>query len=228
MKSREWVDRAKCHDSPDYQQWWTENLPKSTSNLHWLKAKSLCADCPVFTQCAEEAVELEDAGVVRAGVPLLASADQNHKKGRYKEIQQRAGITPRDETDPLDTSQLPGRADPQPFKYQGHDFVSHAGASQILCISPRQIDWLRQHGRLGISEIKIRRIRNHKGNPATIYFPVHELVWLADKREQEREENDAARRAAGKPPQPGRNQFGQFQSALALRNGLGTAKPGQA
>lgn len=65
---REWVTRAKCRTRPA-TDW--DTLPKEfqASDPH-ARARELCAGCPVFRECARDAVDYPAWGTVRAAVAL--------------------------------------------------------------------------------------------------------------------------------------------------------------
>lgn len=81
MLDRTWLVQAKCrHSSPenfvlDEKETGTW-LPATQRDM---QADHLCAGCPVKKQCAIDAIEHEDIGVVRAGVWLPDHAP----KGSY-------------------------------------------------------------------------------------------------------------------------------------------------
>ena len=63
----EWLRDAACRRS-DFSIWDTPSQRSGISETH--PALGLCATCPVRIDCALDALECGDVGVIRAGVPI--------------------------------------------------------------------------------------------------------------------------------------------------------------
>lgn len=70
MLKRDWVDQAKCRETDPR----VFDFPESAS---------FCAGCRVIQQCATEAFENRDRGVVRAGI-FLSDSYYDRAKAREK------------------------------------------------------------------------------------------------------------------------------------------------
>jgi hypothetical protein len=85
-----WQDGAKCAkrnritgERPNPELWVTSNLKRAPHRQR--HAAELCAGCPVIGQCAEDAVRMRAAYVVRAGV-ALESVEDNEEMRLYEKL----------------------------------------------------------------------------------------------------------------------------------------------
>lgn len=67
---RRWWERAACADHPP--EWWT-----SDGRTMWQEAVRICLSCPVGMPCLDEAMRLQEDGVVRAAT-LLTTRHGRH------------------------------------------------------------------------------------------------------------------------------------------------------
>lgn len=78
----EWMERAKCRDTPYPDQWETKWLVRNPKrpNAFREQARGLCEGCPVMAQCAGFALRTRAVGVIHAGIPLSFDGknDQNY------------------------------------------------------------------------------------------------------------------------------------------------------
>ncbi len=65
----DWRERALCRRR-DERLYWLESIPNAAKQAH---AKAVCYGCPVKRECAQDAYDMNDVGVVRAGIALPGS-----------------------------------------------------------------------------------------------------------------------------------------------------------
>lgn len=77
MSGTEWRDRARCRDAEDLDQFAVENAGAYTlcrtveKCTRWIDRGAVCDGCPVIAECARDALEHGDGGVIRGGIPLV-------------------------------------------------------------------------------------------------------------------------------------------------------------
>lgn len=101
-----WREKAKCLGQ-DWKQYVVENMPvgRNAPQTRAILAQAKCSGCPVRAECAGDALDNHDIGVVRAGVPIPASNGSEEYRqarrrlettaGRAHEKTKRKGVWPR-------------------------------------------------------------------------------------------------------------------------------------
>lgn len=93
-EDRNWILEGVCRDrGPDLYD--LDNYPTSTSKAAKNMARRACAGCPahVVRKCAQEALDIGDEGVVRAGIQLIHGNTKRNRR-MLLEVLGRAGELP--------------------------------------------------------------------------------------------------------------------------------------
>lgn len=81
-----WREKAKCLGQ-DWREYVVENMPKGRNAVatRSILAQAKCSGCPVRRECAADALDNNDAGVIRAGIPITGSVGSvDHREASEK------------------------------------------------------------------------------------------------------------------------------------------------
>lgn len=81
--NQQWRNHAKCVGSP--LEIWDYQGNRHPRDIDVSECLTFCQSCPVVRQCARDAVEAMDTGVIRAGVPIPGA-------GRTGRVQARTAL----------------------------------------------------------------------------------------------------------------------------------------
>ena len=86
IRDQPWREKAKCLGQ-DWREYVVENMPKgrNATMTRSILAQAKCSGCPVKAECAGDALDNNDAGVIRAGIPITGSVGSvDHREAAEK------------------------------------------------------------------------------------------------------------------------------------------------
>ena len=92
VEDQPWREKAKCLGQ-DWREYVVENLPKGRNApaTRAILAQAKCSGCPVKAECAGDALDNIDMGVIRGGVAIPASNGNEEYRNAKRKLYEASG-----------------------------------------------------------------------------------------------------------------------------------------